>query len=115
MAWGRGVVGGSIAVIFASDHSKRPMDLKLWPSEAKYLEESDFDVEKSLAPQKIAENYENRKKIRKFFIISFFRRQKIKNYKSSETRFAEVSRRFEPCSRKRTFEVRGRLGGIHEA
>ena len=28
------------------------------------------------------------------------RRQKIENYKSSETRFAEVSRRSEPCSHK---------------
>ena len=37
-------------------------------------------------------------KIRKFFSKKNFRRQKIESCKSSETRFAEVSRRSEPCS-----------------
>ena len=40
-----------------------------------------------------------RKKFSEFFFSKiFFRRQKIKNSKSSETRVAEVSRRSEPCS-----------------
>ena len=56
------------------------------------------------------------KKIEKKISKKKFRRQKIENCKSSETRFAEVSRRSEPCSKdKRTFEVRRRLGGIREA
>ena len=39
-----------------------PTDLKIWPSEVKYLEKSDFDVQKSLAPPKSAKNYEKPKK-----------------------------------------------------
>ena len=42
--------------------SKGRIDLKIWPSEAKYLWESDFDVEKALAPPKNVENDEKPKK-----------------------------------------------------
>ena len=38
--------------------SKDRRDLKNWPSKAKNLEESDFDVKPSLAPPKSAENSE---------------------------------------------------------
>ena len=40
------------------DHPKRPTDLKFWPPEAKYIMESDFGVQKSLAPSKSVENNE---------------------------------------------------------
>ena len=40
-------------------------DLKIWPSKAKNLEELDFDVRKSLAPRKSAENKKPKKKIEK--------------------------------------------------
>ena len=49
------------------------------------------------------------------FADFFFRRQKIESCKSSETRFGEVSRRSEPCSRgKRTFKALSRLGRIQK-
>ena len=49
---------------------------------------------------------EKRKKKTEKKSEKIFWRQKIKAYKSSETRFAEVSHRSEPCLRgKRTFEV----------
>ena len=88
----------------------------IWPSEAKYLEESDFDVQKSLAPPKSVKNDEIPKKKSEKKSQFLFRRQKIENCKSSETRFPEVSRRSELSSwDKRAFEVRRRLGGIREA
>ena len=94
----------SFARFAACDRSKRPTDLKIWPSEAKYLREADFDVQKSPDPPKSDENNEkpkkkSEKKVRpKIFFGKCFSRQKIENCKSSETRFAEVSRRSEPCS-----------------
>ena len=46
---------------------------------------------------------------RKNLVEKFFRRQKIENCKSFETRFAEVSRRSELClGGERSFEVRHR-------
>ena len=42
--------------------SKPRIDLKIWPSKAKNLEELDSDVRKSLAPRKSAENNEKPKK-----------------------------------------------------
>ena len=82
----------------------------------KNLEELDFDVRKSLAPRKSTENSEKPKTNPIFFLKFFFRRRKIEICKSSETRVAEVSWRSERRERgKRTFEVRGRLGGIREA
>ena len=93
-----------------------PTDMKIWPSEAKYLQESDFDVKKSLAPPKSAENDEKPISETKNVSKKKIRRQKIESCKSSETRVAEVSRWSDPCSKgKRTFEVRRRLGGIREA
>ena len=47
--------------------SKRRTDLKIWPSKAKNLEEFDFDVRKSLAPRKSAENNEKPTKKSEFF------------------------------------------------
>ena len=84
-------------------------------SESKSIEQLDFDVQKNLAPPKSAENREKPKKNPKKCSKKDFRRQKIQSCKSSETRFAEVSRRSEPCSKdKRAFEVRRRIGGIRE-
>ena len=77
----------------------------------KNLEELDFDVRKSLAPRKSAENdNENPKKNENFFPEKKKNwRRKVEIYKSSETRVAEVSRRSERSSRgKRKFEVRCR-------
>ena len=71
-------------------------DLRKGVSEAKFDVEADFDVKKSLAPPKAAENHEKpKKKSQKHFQKKFFRRQKIESCKSSEMRFAEVSRRSE--------------------
>ena len=93
------VVSGFPSLLTHVDHPKHPTDLKIWPPEAKYIEESDFDAQKSLAPPKSVENNEKPKKKSDFFLKKNFRRQKIENCKSSETRFAKVSRRSEPCSR----------------
>ena len=85
---------------------KRRTDLKIWPSEAKYLEEPDFDVKTSLTPRKSAENYEKPNPFPEKKSEKKIRRQKIEICKSSETRVAEVSRRSERSSRgKRTFEI----------
>ena len=70
-------------------------DLRKGVSEAKFDVEADFDVKKSLAPPKAAENHEKPKKNRKHKFKKNFRRQKIESCKSSEMRFAEVSRRSE--------------------
>ena len=70
-------------------------DLRKGVSEAKFDVEADFDVKKSLAPPKAAENHEKPKKNRKKNSKKNFRRQKIESCKSSETRFPEVSRRSE--------------------
>ena len=51
---------------------KRRTDLKIWPSKVKNLEELDFDVRKSLAPRKSAENNEKPKTNPKVFPIFFF-------------------------------------------
>ena len=71
-------------------------------SEAKSIEQLDFEVQKNPHPPKSVTNYEkpmsesekSEKQIRKKNV----RRQKIESCKSSETRFAEVSWRSEPCS-----------------
>ena len=84
MAWGRGAVGGSIGVIFASDHSKRPADLNncYLTTETKYLEESHFDVKKSLAPPKSVENHKKPKTKSDFFFRNIYfgvKKSKIAN------------------------------------
>ena len=67
---------------------------KIDESEAKFIEQLDFDVQKNLAPPKSIENHEKpEKKIEKKISKQNFRRQKIENCKSSETLVAEVSRR----------------------
>ena len=50
---------------------RRRTDPKILLSKAKNLEELDFDVRKSLAPRKSAENNEKQKKISKFFPMFF--------------------------------------------
>ena len=94
--------------------SKRHTDLKIWPSEAKYLEESDFHVKTGLAPPKSAENDEKPIRSRNFFRIFFsnfffgVKKSKIPN------RPKRVLPKFraDPSHVRR---VRGRLGGIREA
>ena len=84
-------------------------DLRISLFGAKFDEEANFDVHSAVGPpkphqidEKLTFRSEN---VADFF---FFRRRKIESCKSSETRVAEVSRRWELCSRgKRTFEVRG--------
>ena len=82
-------------------------DLRKGVSEAKFNVEADFDVKKSLAPPKSAENHEKPKtKSQNNFRKKKFRRQKMESCKSSETRFPEVSWRSERSSRgERTFVV----------
>ena len=74
-------------------------DTKTCAPEAKFIKELDFDVKTRLSPPKSAENCEKRLPNRNFLPIflskKVFRRQKIENCKSFETRFAEVSRRLE--------------------
>ena len=70
--------------------SKCRMDLKNWPSDAKYLEESYFDVKKSLAPPKSAENGGYFLFSENVFCKKFFGAKKIDFCKLSETRFAKV-------------------------
>ena len=73
------------------------------PSKAKNHEESAGDVHFGVAAQKPRKNAQKRAKI---FKRKFFRRQKIKCWESSETRFPKVSRRSERSSRgKRSFKV----------
>ena len=94
-----------------SDHSKRPTDLKNWPSEAKYLEESDFDIQNSPDPPKSDENHENQKKKSEFFF-----RKKFFGVKKSK--IANRPKRVLPKfrgDRSHVRRVRGRLGGIREA
>ena len=95
---------------FPSCHSKRPTDLKIWPSEAKYLKESDFDVQNSPDPPKSDENHENQKKSE-----FFFRKKKIGVKKSKiPNRPKRVLPKFRG-DRSHVRRVRGRLGGIREA
>ena len=94
--------------------SKRRKDLKIRLSEAKYLEEPDFDVQKHLASPKSGEINEKPISETEYFSDKNFWRQKIESCKSSETCVAEVSRRPERWSRgKRPFEVRKTARG-HE-
>ena len=59
--------------------TKRLTDLEICPSEAKNLEEADFDVQKSLAPPKSTKNYEKpKKKTKKEIFAEFFFRKKIR-------------------------------------
>ena len=91
--------------------SKGRIDLKIWPSEAKYLWESDFDVEKALAPPKSVENDEKpKKKLENFFDKKFFgvKKSKIAN------RPKRVLPKFR-ADQSHVRRVRGRLGGIPEA
>ena len=52
--------------------SKRRTDLKNCVPDAKFLKESDFDVEKGLAPPKSTENDEKHVSEPKFFVENFF-------------------------------------------
>ena len=91
--------------------SKRPTDLKIWPSEAKYLQESDFDVKTNLAPPKSTKNEEKKR----FPKSKIFRKKKFGVKKSKiANRPKSVLPKFraDPSHVRR---VRGRLGGIREA
>ena len=82
-----------------SERNKRPKltskpytNLKICAPEAKFVKESDFDFKSGVAPLKSTENDEKRISEPKNFFEHFFQRRKIEYCKSSETRFAEVSR-----------------------
>ena len=86
--------------------SKGHTEVIIGVSEAKLHEEADFDIQKSLAPQKPSQKREklisktNKKKSEKK------RCRKIKCGESSETRFGKVSWACGPCLRgKRPFKV----------
>ena len=86
------------------------MGLRTRPSEAKCLEEPDFDVQNSPDPPKSDENHENQKKIRKKI------RKKIFGVKKSK--IANRPKRVLPKfrgDRSHVRRLRGRLGGIREA
>ena len=110
----------SAFLVFQSQHfcplttfwaTKRLTDLEICPSEAKNLEEADFDVQKSLARPKSVENYEKPKKNPK---KNF--NKKIFGVKKSKV--ANRPKRVLPKFRGDQSHVRrgrGRLGGIREA
>ena len=80
-------------------------DLRKGVSGAKFDAESDFEVRLAVAPQKPSQNCKkNDFSARKFRF--FFRRQTMKRWELSETRFGQVWRQSEPSLRgKRPFEV----------
>ena len=96
------------------------MGLRTRPSEAKNLQESDFDVKNNLAPPKSAENDEKPIRSRNFFRKKIFRifffRKIFFGVKKSKipNRPKRVLLKFraDPSHVRR---VPGRLGGIHEA
>ena len=100
--------------------SKRCTDLEIWPSEAKYLEEADFDVKISLAPPKSAENDEkpirnrifSEKQIFTEFVFSIFFFGVKKSKIANRPKRVLPKFRADPSHVRR---VRGRLGGIREA
>ena len=80
-------------------------DLRIDVSKAKLHAESDFEVCSTIALQKPDQN-QGKHNFRSNILAFFFRRQKIKCWESSETRFPKFSRRSEPCLRgKRPFKV----------
>ena len=111
MALARWGVAGLESVMVFKMSSKRPTDLKIWPSEAKYLQESDFDVKTSLAPPKSAKNCE-----KTLSEIEILFQNKILGVKKSKIANRPKSVlptfRADPSHVRR---VRGRLGGIREA
>ena len=78
----------------------RRTDLKIWPSKAKSIEEPDFDVKKSLAPPKSAENDE-----KPISEIEIFVRKKIFGVKKSKV--ANRLKRVFPKFRGNRSHVRG--------
>ena len=70
-----------------------------------FYEESASDAQKFIAPPKC--HFLETKNLPAFSVLKKkLQRRKMKSCKSSETRFAKVSRRSEPCSRgKRPFKV----------
>ena len=80
-------------------------DLRKGVSGAKFDAESDFEVRLAVAPQKPSQNCK-KPIFRPENFAFFFRRQKMKCWESSETRFGQVWRQSEPSLRgKRPFEV----------
>ena len=81
-------------------------DLRTGVSGAKFDAESDFEVRLAVARQKPDQNHEKLNFRSENFADFFFRRRKMKRWKSSETRFGKFSRRSELCLRgKRPFKV----------
>ena len=97
--------------------SRRRTHPKIWPSEAKYLQEADFDVQKSPDPPKSDENNEKPKKNpKKKNSTEIFFRKKFFGVKKSK--IANRPKRVLPKfrgDRSHVRRVRGRLGGIREA
>ena len=100
--------------------SKPRTGLRTRPSEAKNLQESDFDVKTNLARPKSAENDEKpirsgnffRKKKSDFFFLSKFL------FGVKKSKMANLPKRVLPKFRadpSHVRRVRGRLGGIREA
>ena len=81
-------------------------ELRISASRAKNREQSDFEVQKCVAPQNPDKNIEKRNFETEKFAKIIFRRRKMKCCKSSETRFGKVWGRTELCLRgKRSFEI----------
>ena len=81
-------------------------ELRISASRAKNREQSDFEVQKCVAPQNPDKNIEKRNFETEKFAKIIFRRRKMKCCKSSETRFGKVWGRTELCLRgKRPFEI----------
>ena len=80
-------------------------DLRIGQSEAKFDAEADFDVRSAVAPQKPVQ-FDEKPISRSKTFLDVFWLPKMKCCKSSETRFAKVSRRYQLCSGgKLPFEV----------
>ena len=80
--------------------SKRRTDLKIWPPKAKNLEELDFDISKSLAPRKSAENDEKPKNKSEMF-------SEEKKFGVEKSKFANLPKRALPKFRGDRSQVRG--------
>ena len=65
-------------------------DLRISLSKAKNCEETDFDVQKAVAPPKLVKKAEKQKNLSENFAKKIFRRRKMKCRESSETRFDKV-------------------------
>ena len=77
---------------------KRRTDLKIWPSEAKNLKETDFDIKKHLAPPKSAEHDEKTISETEYFFVFFLasKDRKLQIVRNARCRsFAPIGVKFE--------------------